>query len=240
MFQYKNKLLKSGIIISLALFGYVNTAYSESNENFPLDSLDKTEAVMVIAKPVDYKGRNGLHVVVAPEHKSIKEGGCDNCTFLGVNTKPFKNGTIEIEVAGKPQKNAPVESRGFVGVVFRINEDKSKYETIYLRPMNSRENDQLRRNHTVQYVSYPNHPWYQLRKEFPGKYETYADIETGEWIKLRIEVEGEKARLYINNNTQPTLIVNDLKHGANASGTIGLFVGPASDAYFRNLRITHR
>jgi hypothetical protein len=33
---------------------------------------------------------------------------------------------------------------------------------------------------------------------------------------MRIEVEGTKAKLFLNNNKQPSLIVNDLKHGDNA------------------------
>ena len=36
----------------------------------------------------------------------------------------------------------------------------------------------------------------------------------------------------------PALIVNDLKHGADAAGAIALWVGPGTEAYFANLRVT--
>ena len=37
------------------------------------------------------------------------------------------------------------------------------------------------------------------------------DLEPGVWTKYKIEVEGRKARLYVNGAAQPCLIVNDLK-----------------------------
>jgi hypothetical protein len=43
------------------------------------------------------------------------------------------------------------------------------------RPTNGRAEDQVRRNHATQYISYPDRRWFQLRKDFPGKYESYAD-----------------------------------------------------------------
>lgn len=59
-----------------------------------------------------------------------------------------------------------------------------------------------------------------------------------EWITLKIEVDGQKAKLYLNGNKQPTLIVNDLKLGANASGGIGLWVDGGTDGYFAEIKIT--
>jgi hypothetical protein len=96
---------------------------------------------------------------------------------------------------------------------------------------------QLRRNHPVQYFSFPDYPWHRLRSETPGMYETYADLEEGVWTKLRIDVNGDMARLYVNGVEQPTLIVNDLKLGADASGKLGLWVGPGTEAYFANLEV---
>jgi hypothetical protein len=46
------------------------------------------------------------------------------------------------------------------------------------------------------------------------------------------------ARLYVHDQEQPTLIVNDLKMGGQAKGAIALLPGPNSIAYFRNLTIT--
>src|SRR5882762_3430372 len=134
----------------------------------------------------------------------------------------FFNGTIEVEVAGVPRAGAPEDSRGFIGLVFRAQDHGARGENIYLRPTNGRADDQLRRNHSVQYESAPDFPWHRLRKESPGVYESYADMETGAWTKIRIEVQGTNARLYVNGAAQPCLIVNDLKLG-ESRGQVGLW-----------------
>jgi len=51
--------------------------------------------------------------------------------------------------------------------------------------------------------------------------------------------KGKQAKLYLNGNKQPSLVINDLKHGANASGTIGLRVDVGTQGFFSNLTI-HR
>ena len=100
-----------------------------------------------------------------------------------------------------------------------------KYECIYLRPTQGRADDQLRRNHSVQYISHPEYPWERLRKENPSQYETYTDLVPGEWTKVKIEVKGNKARLWVNGSDQPTMLVNDLKLG-DAQGPIALLDRP--------------
>ena len=71
-------------------------------------------------------------------------------------------------------------------------------------------------------------------------YESYADLVPGEWTPVRIEVNGNKARLFVNGTAQPALIVNDLKLGASASGPVGLWIGPGTVAHFANVRITEK
>ncbi len=151
----------------------------------------------------------------------------------------FKDGLIQVELAGEPMNNALTGARGFVGIAFRLNESTRKFECIYLRPTNGRALDQVRRNHSVQYISYPDHPWFKLREDFPEKYESYVDIGPKEWIKLKIEVIGNTAKLFVNNAKEPVLIVSDLKHGENALGKIGLWIGPGTNACFRNLTVIH-
>jgi hypothetical protein len=75
------------------------------------------------------------------------------------------------------------------------------------------------------------------RREAPGTYESYADVEPGKWTHLRIEVFGSNARLYVGNAEQPALIVHDLKRGSDAHGSVGLFVDNGTDGHFRSLRI---
>ena len=113
--------------------------------------------------------------------------------------------------------DAPGFARGFVGIAFRID-DKKRFEGLYLRPANSRVEDQVRRNHSVQYFAYPDYDFARLRKDAPVQYEAYTDIALGEWIHMKIVVSGEKARLYVNNMEQPVLLVNELKLGARPEG----------------------
>jgi hypothetical protein len=61
----------------------------------------------------------------------------------------------------------------------------------------------------------------------------------GEWTKIKVEVSGVKARLYVNDAPQPVLVVNDLKHGGS-EGAVGLWIGSGNEAYFTNLRLSNR
>ena len=73
-------------------------------------------------------------------------------------------------------QGAPEFARGFIGIAFRISDDNKKFECIHLRPANGRAEDQLRRNHSIQYFSAPEWKFDRLRKEAAGVYETYADM----------------------------------------------------------------
>ena len=148
----------------------------------------------------------------------------------------FGDGVMEVEVASELVPDAPAYARGFIGLTFRIDGD-GRFESIYLRPTNSVADDQVRRNHSVQYVAYPEFRFERLRKEAPERYESYAELNTGRWIHMRIEVSGPKAVLYIDHKTQPALIVNDLKLGATQRGGVGVWLESGTIAYFRNLKI---
>ena len=41
--------------------------------------------------------------------------------------------------------------------------------------------------------------------EIWGKYGTYVDLVPGEWTKMKSEVKGDKARLYVNHAPDPHL-----------------------------------
>jgi hypothetical protein len=153
-----------------------------------------------------------------------------------VKEMSFRNGVISLEVASTLGPGAAQAARGFIGVAFRVNSDASKYEYIYLRPTNGRADDQVRRNHSIQYSSHPEFPWQRLRKEFPEMYESYVDLEPGVWTKMKIVVKGARAELYVHGNTQPNLIVKDLKL-PEAAGAVALWIGPGTVGHFRNLVI---
>ena len=162
----------------------------------------------------------------------------DEPTFARLKGIEFKNGTIELRVLSKLLPDAPQFARGFIGVAFRINDNNSKFECIYIRPANGRDSSQIRRNHSIQYFSFPDYPFERLRKEAAGEYESYSDMALNEWITLKIVVHNAQAKLFINNNREPSLIVNDLKHGPDASGSIGLWVDVGTEGFFTDLKIT--
>ena len=162
----------------------------------------------------------------------------DEPSFSYIPEFNFKNGSIEVDLKSVFLEDAPEYARGFIGVAFRISEDLSQYESFYVRPSNGDCDDQVRRNHTTQYYSYPNYKWFKLREGEPKKYESYADIAMNEWIHLHIHVTGERAELYINYSKRPCLIVKDLKLGKDASGSIGLWTEIGTNAFFKNLKIT--
>jgi len=142
-----------------------------------------------------------------------------------------------VKVLSRLVNPASGTARGFIGVAFRINDSNSRFEGIYIRPTNGRADDQLRRNHATQYFSYPDYPFSRLRTESPGVYESYADMGLDEWIQLKIVVQDSRANLFLNGNSQPCLIVNDLKLGATASGSIGLWVDFGTEGFFTDLTI---
>jgi hypothetical protein len=200
-------------------------------------SLKSLQPHKVKLAEVTYKGKTAIRVTDAMP--PLAEGNEDRVALI-LAKAPFRDGTIEADVAGEPGPAAFEAARGFVGVAFRIAPNVARFECFYLRPTNGRADDQIRRNHSVQYISFPEFPWYRLRKEFPKKYESYADLIPGEWTKIRIEVSGDKARLFVNGVEQPTLIVNDLKLGRGAAGSVGLWIGPGTVAHFANVKVSRR
>ena len=56
---------------------------------------------------------------------------------------------------------------------------------------------------------------------------------------MRIEVDGDKAKLFVHDQEHPTIIVIDLKHGADLKGGIGLYIDNGTEGFFRNLSVTH-
>lgn len=196
---------------------------------------DRLLAVDVSMTLVKLKGKKAVRVVKDTAVKAF-----DEPTFVKISGANFTNGTIEVKVLSRLLKNAPEFARGFIGVAFRINETNTSYESIYIRPTNGRSDDQVRRNHSIQYYSYPHYKFDRLRKEAPERYESYADMGLDEWITLRIIVQGQQAKLYLNDSKQPSLVVNDLKLGANASGAIGLWVEVGTEGFFSDLKIHHQ
>jgi hypothetical protein len=196
---------------------------------FRLDSLSGLEALNVKAEATTYRGRRCVRLLDQPAAAQ----GHAVAILTGTD---FEDGTIEAEIAGLPRAGAVEAARGFIGLAFHVQPHADRFECFYLRPTNGRAEDQLRRNHSTQYVSEPEYPWQRLRQENPGVYESYVDLQPGAWTKIKIVVAGLDARLYVNGAEQPCLIVHDLKMGKNR-GKIALWVGLDTDGYFSNLTV---
>ena len=106
-----------------------------------------------------FKGRSAIQVIAKPESPNAS-------SYAVVKDMVFRDGTIEVDVAGQPVAGAPGGARGFIGIAFRIQGDGS-YEYIYLRPTNGRADDQVRRNHSTQYSSHPNFDFARIIYRLP-------------------------------------------------------------------------
>jgi hypothetical protein len=190
-------------------------------------ALDQLTPHRVKAESVDYKGKHAVRLV---EELTVPNGEA----YAVVKGTEFHNGTIDVDLAGRPAEGASGGARGFIGIAFRIHD--GKFEYIYLRPTNGRADDQVRRNHSTQYSQFPDFDFAKARQDAPEKYESYVDLEPGVWTRYRIVVDGKTARLFVNGAAQPCLIVNDLKLG-DSSGGVALWIGPGTEGYFAGLSI---
>ena len=216
----------------------VAPARTSPSGSYALETADGLRPHNVTVTPATHEGKRGVRVAVSDDARRRMAAGEQLDELAVIDGTDFNNGVIEAEIAGAPGPNAGEGARGFVGIAFRVQPDLKTYDAFYLRPTNGRADDQERRNHSVQYISHPAWPWNRLRQETPGRYEAYVDLVPDAWTPIRIEVRGNKARLYMNGQAQPTLIVNDVKSGENARGAIALWIDPGTIAYFRNVRVT--
>jgi hypothetical protein len=222
---------RMGVVVGLALV-LPGRALAQTR-NHALESADGLKLHNVTAAPATLQGKKGLKLTLAGS-----ASGPDVEQLALVDGIVFGDGVIEAEIAGEPAPGASTGARGFVGIAFRVQDDRVTYDAFYLRPTNGRADDQERRNHATQYVSHPDWPWFRLRKETPSRYESYVDLLPGTWTKVRIEVRGDKARLFVHGDEQPALIVNDVKSGAHAKGAVALWLGQGTIAHFRALTVT--
>ena len=216
--------------VPVALFG---ASAAMHGQQISLDQLKRSQLRSATAAITTYRGSPALQLLPLDPKAPGYAGGGPLAILKDIH---FRNGSIDVDVAGSPAKGADESARGFIGVVFRVQPD-ARFEIIYLRPTNSHADDQLRRNHSTQYSSDPDWPWDRLRKESPGVYESWVDMQPGEWTHMRLVVHGTDASLYVNRAENPCLVVHDLKLG-DVEGSVGLWMGQDTEGYFRNLRIS--
>ena len=221
--EIEKPLLK---LVALVL-GAASTALAAQAQTFPLVDAAGLELHKVKAEATEYLGRKAVRLTTVSQE--------DQSGFALLPGVDFQDGTIEADIAVKITMPPGVRMPGFLGIGFRAKPDGSEYELFYLRPKNALADDQGMRNHSIQYCSEPNFGWYRLRREWPFVYESYADIQPETWTKLKIEVAGRTARIFLNGSTKPSLVVNGLK-GPNLHGGISLWGYAGEESYFSNLR----
>lgn len=148
--------------------------------------------------------------------------------------KDFKNGTIEIEMRGKD-----VFQRSFIGIVFHAVDDIN-YDAVYCRPFNFFAKDSVRRIHALQYISHPDFTWEKLRKERNAVFEKEIinPPNPNDWFTMKLVIDNTTVKAYINNATQPSLIVEKLNN--RTSGKIGLFTADSSGGDFKIIKINYK
>jgi hypothetical protein len=225
----------SRVVVTGALVLLTTGPAATQVKQYSLESVDGVLLHNVAAEPVVLQNKRGLRLTTSEaakrEQRQVEQ-------LARIKDVEFSNGVIEVELAGAPAPDAPAGARGFVGIAFRLQPDNAAYDAFYLRPTNGRADDQERRNHSAQYISHPAWTWSRLRKETPSKYESYVDLVPGVWTKITIDVRGNVAKLFVHDNQQPTLIVNDVKSGAQAKGGVALWIDAGTVAHFRDLRVT--
>jgi hypothetical protein len=222
-----NRWLSCGAVSMLAAAGM----FAETPprvQSFPLRDTSGLIAPNVKTEAVNYRGRKSVRITMEGEDR-------DGLALLPGTD--FQDGVIEADIALKTTTPPGVRYPGFVGIAFRVRSNGSHYELFYLRPGNSEAGDQAMRNHAVQYVSHPDFGWYRLRRQWPWVYESHAELAMETWTKVRIEVAGRAAKLYLNGSAKPSLVVDGLK-GEDLHGAVGLWSFTNEEAYFSNVRIT--
>jgi hypothetical protein len=238
-----NKFLLSFLMIlsfSLKLF-------AQNKEDHKAITLNKQifQLYNVTGEVIKFQGKKVLKIerdlIAFPFDTNRLEATVDDIHYARLlDLNDFENGTIEIKMYSQIQNPSPfLGAAGFIGIYYRINDDNSAFESIYLRPKVGRTTNQLHRNHTVQYFAYPNAKFDTLRKIAPFKYEGSAPVALNEWITMRIEINGETAEMFINNMKYSSFIVAKML-SSSKKGSIGLYVDIGTIGYFRDLKITKR
>jgi hypothetical protein len=214
----------------------------ETTVEMALDVLPAgAKPIGVVAEGKRSEGRPALRVVLDPAKRAGKLGTDfgDEPTFVLLPVT-ISDGIIEVDVLSRLLPDAPDYARGFVGIAYRIQGEGQIYESVYIRPQNGlRLSPPPPRNvRAVQYYAYPDWKFDRLRQEDPdGGYEAAADIAPGEWIALRLELDGPRLGAYVNG--VEVLRLRQAK-AMPKEGHIGLWVDIGTDGYFSNLRVSRR
>jgi hypothetical protein len=142
--------------------------------------------------------------------------------FAYVRDLDLQNGTIDADMAFSKEGE-------FLGLAFRV-QSEDDYELFFLRSGLSGDREGLQYTpsfHGANAWQIYNLPTYAGAGEYPSD---------DQWFHLRVVVAGLEAKLYLNNATQPSLVIPDLKQGYSR-GSIG-FWGQSGGGYISNVIYT--
>ena len=147
------------------------------------------------------------------------------------NSIEFDNGTIAVDLKGE---NNPGKS--FIGIAFNIQND-STYEAIYFRPFNFVAEEQIRKEHMVQYIFHPEFGWNRLRTDRTGEFEAQLPPPPNpdDWFRAFITVSPTSVQVRLSKKGSPVLDVPRLSEPT--SSKIGYWVGHNSSGRFDNLKV---
>lgn len=157
------------------------------------------------ARVAEYLGRKALFL----------DGGA-----AVVKDLELADGIIDVDVA------TPAD-RGFFGIQFRLTDDGNG-EWVYLRQHKSGQAD------AMQYTPILNAGLNWQLYSGPG-FIGPVDIPRNTWFRMRLEIAGAQAKLFVKDMDKPVLVMEDLKSGVR-KGQVALGV-LAGATYFSNLEV---
>src|SRR6266403_1531852 len=94
--------------------------HAQSSHNVPGIALDQLELNNVKAEAANYSGKPAVRVDALPD-------AANGASYAILKGSRLHNGTIEVELAGKPGANAGPGARGFIGIAFRVQGNRFEY-----------------------------------------------------------------------------------------------------------------
>ncbi len=187
----------------------------------------------VLVKPI-IPTKENVRVVnrtVSFDGKTLELDAVEGEGMAVLNDVSFTNGTMTFDIKGE---NKP--GRSFVGIAFNI-EDDSTFEGVYFRPFNFESSEQIRREHSIQYIYHPDFPWNRLREENTGEFEAefFDPPSPDDWFSISLTVE--KDEVIVKDVNSGKVLLQTRRLSSATSDNIGLWVGNNSKGSFKNLKI---
>jgi sugar lactone lactonase YvrE len=131
----------------------------------------------------------------------------------------FRDGVIEVDLLV-----TDVDRKSYPGINFHV-QSQTDYERFYVRPHRAPiYPDALQYTPSIRGIA-----GWQL---YSGAgFTAEAGIPENEWIHIRLEVLGTRARVFVGDSDRPGLVIDELKHGASG-GTISLIGSDDGTTYF--------